>query len=71
MSAERSEIAAPRPAGARRQDTADDIAFALEHLFDRMDRSPTLDEVAVLTSRLGRYERSVLTRFFTRLSDAA
>ncbi|GAA4154110.1 hypothetical protein [Leifsonia shinshuensis] len=71
MSAERSEVAAPQPAIARQQHTADDIAFALEDLLDRMDRSPTLEEIHALTAALGRHERSVLARFFTRLSAAA
>ncbi|CAM5496733.1 hypothetical protein [Leifsonia shinshuensis] len=68
---ERSEGAAPRPAIVRQQHTADDIAFALEDLLDRMDRSPTLEEIQALTAALGRHERSVLARFFTRLSAAA
>lgn len=71
MSAERSEIAAPRRATVRQQHTADDIAFELELLLDRMDRPPTLEEITALTTGLGRRERSVLVHFFTRLSDAA
>ncbi|MEY9951319.1 hypothetical protein [Leifsonia sp. EB34] len=75
MSAERSEVAETRPATrlaiARQQHTADDIAFALEGLLDRMDRAPTLAEIEALTAALGRRERSVLARFFTRLAAAA
>lgn len=71
MSAEPSEAAASRPAIARQQHTGDDIAFALELLLDRMDRSPTLDEIEALTATLGRHERSMLTRFFIRLGAAA
>ena len=63
--------AAPRPATARQRSTADDIAFALEQLLDRMDRPPTLEEVQALTADLGRRERSVLAQFFTRLSAAS
>lgn len=66
-----AEHAAPRPATARQRHTADDIAFALELLLERMDRAPTLEEIETLTAGLGRRERSVLAHFFTRLSAAS
>ena len=66
-----AQHAAPRPAATRQQHTADDIAFALELLLERMDRSPTLEEIETVTAALGRRERSVLAHFFTRLSAAS